>query len=150
MKLTYKGRRSILVTCTAIANKILDDKEFHLQIENHKHFDNTSPKELTPAQISGLLKNHPKTVFVKTYRAPTGANAKTRSRNNFKVNVSRLDRSKSSIIRTLIHEYVHCVDRSHSAYKFTHVDNSNRDGEEDNTAPWAIGYLAEEFSKKYL
>ena len=42
----------------------------------------------------------------------------------------------------MMHEGTHAVDLLNGNWDFTHVDNRN-DGEEDNTAPWAIGALAE-------
>jgi len=38
---------------------------------------------------------------------------------------------------------VHAVDWINGIQDFTHNDNNNDDGAQDNTAPWVIGAIAE-------
>ena len=150
MKLKYKGRNRTLIKTSVIANKILNDTSFYNEISAIPKFDNTSPTDLKPSDIANLLKTFPKKVYIKTYIAPFGANAKTKRSKYFKINLSRLGRKEFEIVRTMIHEFVHCVDFSLKEYKFTHNDNHNEHGDEDNTAPWAIGAISEKYAKVYL
>jgi hypothetical protein len=142
MKLRYKGRNKNILKALKVANGILNNPEFYRRIDAFGQFDNTEPSDLSAAKISSFIKNHPKKVFVKTYLGKPGTNAKTGRSTSFKLNRLRLGRPINNIAKTMIHEYVHCVDFALKGYGFTHVDNDNSDGDEDNTAPWAIAQIA--------
>ncbi|MDG1332462.1 MAG: hypothetical protein P8P74_09035 [Crocinitomicaceae bacterium] len=148
MKLRYKGRNANIKKAMKIANKILNDQEFYKKIDSFGQFDNTEPLDLSSVQISSFIKNHSKSVYVKTYIGKPGTNAKTNRSTNFKLNRINLGRPTNKIVRTMIHEYVHCIDFSLRDFKFTHVDNDNSTGDENNTAPWAIAQIAFEMINK--
>ena len=148
MKLHYRGRNRKIKKAMNIANEILNNPSFFEKISNHEEFDNTKPIDLNPSEISSFLKNHPKKVYVKTYIGKLGVNAKTKRPTYFRLNRLELRRPTAKIVRTMIHEYVHCIDFSLKEYKFTHKDNNNDNGDEDNTAPWIIGKIAYEMASK--
>ena len=148
MKLHYKGRNRKIKKALQIANEILNNPLFYDQISSIERFDNTIPEDLKPSEIANFLRNHPKKVYVKTFIGRLGVNAKTKRSTYFRLNRLELDRPTTKIVRTMIHEYVHCIDFSLKKYKFTHKDNNNDNGDEDNTAPWTIGRIAYELSSK--
>jgi hypothetical protein len=144
MKIYYRGRNKRLKRATETANQILSDPIFYEEIGRKERYDNS---DLSGFEIAELIKNYSTSVRLKTYWAPTGANAKAKYSTYFKINLAftgSRDRTLASLTKTLVHEYVHCVDRGTEpeGFQFTHVDNDNPDGEEDNTAPWFIGAIA--------
>ena len=69
---------------------------------------------------------------------------KTGNCSSISINLSKINRKikVNKIVNTLIHEYVHAVDYGYHSLDFTYVDNSNSNGEGNNTAPWAIENFA--------
>tara|TARA_R110002096_G_scaffold275915_4_gene469630 strand:+ start:2424 stop:2876 length:453 start_codon:yes stop_codon:yes gene_type:complete len=147
MRLKYFGRNRKLKKAVRIANQIFNDDLLYEKIKEHQQFDNTG---LTNAEISNIIYNFSLEVRIKGYWWPFGvANASTGSYSLIKVNTGKLRRTNKSIVNTIAHEYVHSVDFwykksiNSNELLFTHVDNENN-GEEDNTAPWAIGSIVKD------
>lgn len=142
MRFYYKKRNKRLKRFLKEANRILENREFYAEIKKCTRFDNS---EMSPAEISDLIQNYATIVQIKTWRNRwSRSNAAVNGKSNMKINLSKLNRSPKSIINTIIHEYVHCVDfGTGDKLRFTHFDNRNTNGDEDDTAPWAIGKIAE-------
>jgi len=143
MRIVYRKRNKRLQLAVEKTNEILETSTFYEAVINCKTFDNS---KLSPKEIGGLIKDYRDKVYIRTYWNPFGrANAKTGNGTKISVNTAKLRRSKKSIVNTLVHEYVHCVDfgtkNKEELLRFTHYDNRN-DGDENNTAPWKIGRIA--------
>ncbi|ESU28676.1 hypothetical protein FLJC2902T_12670 [Flavobacterium limnosediminis JC2902] len=137
----YKGTNEKLIRCLAIAERILNGALFYSKIESVESFSGTS---VSSSKIASDLKSFRETVTVEGYWNIFGlANAKTGSSELIKINTAKLRRSEGSIVNTIIHEYVHAVDYKDGILDYTHSDNINR-GEENKTAPWLIGKIAED------
>lgn len=145
MRFIYKKRNKRLKKALFEATRILGTEEFYDKIESYKKFDNST---LSNEEISTLIRNYSKSVFIKTWKNRwSSSNAGVKSSTIMKINTAKLNRTPKSIINTIIHEYVHCVDfGSNNKLQFTHFDNSNDAGDENDTAPWAIGKIAEEMN----
>lgn len=142
MKLVFKGRNRKLIAAVRSANEILQMPEFYKQIAAKGKFDNS---DIPAAEIAQLIQNFPADVTVLTWwNKLSTANARTNNAKFIEINKAKLRRAKKSIVNTLIHELVHAIDFANGGLDFTHVDNSNDNGEEDNTAPWFIGKIAED------
>lgn len=153
MKLTTKTTIAHVVLAVAKANEILANPAFYEAIAQLPQFDNTS---LTSVEIADIFRNSTQEIVITTYwhknifRPRICVNATTGSATSIKINRRCFSKDLTRGVNTLIHESVHAADfayknaRGLSKLSFTHVDNRN-DGEEDNTAPWAIGALAEKF-----
>jgi hypothetical protein len=147
MKLIFKGSQTNIIDAVNKANEILSNNAFWEQVEKLPQFDNT---KLTPAQIADILRTSDQEIQIKTYwsfnpfRPRTCVNATTVSATLIKINTRCFSDDLKTAVNTLVHESTHAADFLDGKWDFTHVDNSN-DGEEDNTAPWAIGQLAEKF-----
>lgn len=144
MKLIYQKRNKRIKKAVQSANEVLSNPEFFRSISQLPQMDNTP---LSSKEIADLLKNHNQPVYVKRFWRPySRTNAITAGYKFIKLNSLNLrNRSNKSIVNTIIHEYIHAVDFFDGSLNFTHHDNSNPHGEEDNTAPWRIGKLAEDF-----
>ncbi|MEJ5103744.1 M91 family zinc metallopeptidase [Chryseobacterium sp. MYb328] len=147
MKLIFKGDQISIKIAVDKANEILNNSEFFEQIKKLPQFYNT---KLTPTQISDILREANQEIQIETYwqinpfRPRTCVNAKTVSTTLIKLNTRCFSNNLKTAVNTLIHESVHAADFLNGTWDFTHVDNTN-EGEEDNTAPWLIGKLAERF-----
>lgn len=147
MKLIYKKRNKRIREAVKNTNKVLNNDAFYEAIAQLPQMDNT---ELSSSQIAEILKSYHKPVYVKRFWRPwSRTNAITGGYRYIRLNSANLNRSNKSIINTLVHEYVHAVDFFDGQLNFTHHDNSNSHGEENNTAPWRIGKLAEDFMVLY-
>lgn len=146
MQLIYKPGYSHIDEAVKMSNQILNSKLFYDKIKEHSSFDNT---DLSPKEIADLIEEANQQVFIKTYwrwnpfRPNTCVNATTLSSTQIKVNVRCFSHTLKEAVNTLIHESVHAVDHLNKKWDFTHHDNRN-DGDENNTAPWVIGKIAEE------
>jgi len=150
MKIIYEGHNRKLVEAVFEANNVLINEAFYEKIAAVTSFDNAT---ILPVAISGLIKDYATSVRIDAYWNVFGiANARTVSATLIKINRAKLRRRRGavqnmkSIVNTLIHEYVHCVDLSTGIrpLQFTHFNNRNG-GEENGTAPWKIGRIAEFF-----
>lgn len=147
MKLIFKGDEPHIKIAVDKANEILSNSEFFEEIKKIPQFYNT---KLTPAQISDILREANQEIQIETYwgfnplKPRTCVNAKTVSATLIKLNRRCFSNNLKTAVNTLIHESVHAADFLDGIWDFTHVDNTN-EGEEDNTAPWLIGKLAEQF-----
>jgi hypothetical protein len=147
MKLIFKGSQSNIKVAVDKANEILSNPIFWDQVEKLPQFDNT---KLTSAQIADILRKTNQDIQIKTYwsfnpfRPRTCVNATTVSATLIKINTRCFSNDLKTAVNTLVHESTHAADFLDGKWDFTHVDNANQ-GEENNTAPWAIGELAEKF-----
>ena len=137
VQLEYKGTNTAISTAVIEANRILSSPDFHRGVSAVPRFNNTKQ---SGSQIVDDIKNLRKTVEVREYWNPLGANAKTVS--VIKINAAKLNRSHAEITNTVVHETVHAVDWwTNNDWDYTH-DGNSPDGQE-NTAPWVIGKIAE-------
>lgn len=147
MKLIFTESQAYIKAAVDKANEILSNPEFYEQIKKIPKFDNTI---LTPIRISDILREASQEIQIETYwginpfKPGTCVNARTLSAKLIKVNTRCFSKNLKTAVNTLIHESVHAADFLDGSWDFTHADNRN-EGEEDNTAPWLIGKLAEQF-----
>lgn len=147
MKLIFNGSQPNIKVAVKKANDILSNPRFWDNVEILPQFDNT---KFTSAQIANILRNANQEIYIKTYwsfnpfRPRTCVNATTINATLIKINTRCFSNDLKTAVNTLVHESVHAADYLDVSWDFTHVDNAN-EGEEDNTAPWAIGKLAEKF-----
>ena len=147
MKLLYAGNRPYIQTAVDKVNSILSNPAFFEKLGSLPQFDNTV---LTPAQIAAIMMNSAQQIEIKTgwrfnplhpFRC---VNASTNDSKVIDINTRCFSHDLRTAVNTLIHESTHAADFLDGNLDFTHFDNEN-DGDEDNTAPWAIGKLAESF-----
>jgi len=147
MMLIYYDNNITIKLAVSEANKVLQNPLFFKALEILPKFNNTI---LTPREIAYIIQNSTTEVRIKTYWSVNPlkpwncVNATTPSFDLIKINTRCFSSYLKTGVNTLIHESVHAADLLNGKLDFTHVDNRN-DGEEDNTAPWAIGRLAEKF-----
>ena len=147
MKLIFHGSEANIKVAVDKANAILNNPAFWDEVEKLPQFDNTA---LTPFEIAKVLQEANQEIMIVTYwrwnplRPRTCVNATTVSATKIKINTRCFSHDLKTAVNTLVHEATHAGDFLNGQWDFTHVDNGN-DGEEDNTAPWAIGALAEKF-----
>lgn len=147
MELFYNGSEKHIENAVNKANDILRNPLFYEEIEKLHRFDNT---KLTPKQIAEIMEDSNQQILIKTYwymnpfKPRTCVNATTVNANLIKLNTRCFSSDLKTAVNTLIHECTHAADILDNHWDFTHVDNDNS-GEENNTAPWAIGALAEKF-----
>ncbi len=147
MKLLFKGDQTNIKLAVDKANEILNNPLFWEEVGKLPKFDNT---DLSSLQIADILRKANQEIQIKTYwsfnpfRPRTCVNAKTVSATLIKINTRCFSNDLKTAVNTLVHESTHAGDFLDGKWDFTHVDNAN-DGEENNTAPWAIGKLAEKF-----
>jgi len=147
MKLLFKGDQTNIKLAVDKANEILNNPLFWEEVGELPKFDNT---DLSSLQIADILRKANQEIQIKTYwsfnpfRPRTCVNAKTVSATLIKINTRCFSNDLKTAVNTLVHESTHAGDFLDGKWDFTHVDNAN-DGEENNTAPWAIGKLAEKF-----
>ncbi|WP_299676317.1 hypothetical protein [uncultured Dokdonia sp.] len=146
MRFKFYKRNKKIKQAMKIAEKILALDEFYSKIESITSFDNSN---ISPAEIAEQIRSYRTVVIIRTIWNPRIGNAVASSSKFFKINTLRLGRKRTipKVVNTIIHEYVHCVDFNNDTLEFTHFDNENTNGEEDNTAPWKIGEIAEEFAE---
>lgn len=135
----------------ALANTIIRTPEFYDRIRvKPEGFDRrwTSPAA-TPEAIAQLLRESRVDVRVRLQKARRKVLGWTYLNQPEVVylNSRRLDRTRTSIVATLIHEWVHCVDGI-SELDFHHGDNSARGKE--NSAPYWIDTIAAEMASKFF
>lgn len=147
MTLLYNGNNEHIKNAVDKANDILRNSLFYEEIGKLPQFDNT---KLTSKEIAKIMKDSNETILIKTYwymnpfKPRTCVNATTVNANLIKLNTRCFSSDLKTAVNTLIHECTHAADILDENWDFTHVDNANN-GEENNTAPWSIGSLAEKF-----
>jgi hypothetical protein len=138
-------------SAVALANAIIQMPEFYERIARKAEpFDRrwTSPGA-TPEVIAMLLRSASVEVRIRMAKARRKVLGWTyfNQPGIVYLNSRRLDRTRTSIVATLIHEWVHCVDGI-SHHDFHHGDNSSRG--KDNSAPYWIDTLAAEMASAFF
>ncbi len=147
MKLIFNGTEAHIKLAVDKTNEIFQNPAFFEAIARMPKMDNT---DFTSEEIAGILKNSTQQVKIETYwkinpfKPWTCVNAETSSASLIRINTRCFSSDLKTGVNTLVHESVHAIDLADGNLDFNHVDNRN-DGEEDNTAPWAIGELAKGF-----
>lgn len=134
----------------SIAQALLRNEEFLREIARQASFDQTS---LTPAEVAERMQSSDAKLVVvaeRIGRRRTRAVAAEDARRPGFVVLSerKLDRTVPSIVNSIVHEAVHCVDRAADDAEFGHDSNNARG--KSNTAPYFIGDLAEAFAAASL
>lgn len=128
------------------AEILLSDDNFYKEISKKRNFRKT---RASPKQIASFIEENKLVLVIQLYeskqiRTKTLAYYSSKHPNTIFLNTRNLERSVASIVGTLIHEYVHAIDRHVKEYRFGHGSNS-RIGKK-NTAPYWIGNLASRMS----
>tara|TARA_R110000868_G_C10972548_1_gene770456 strand:+ start:34171 stop:34713 length:543 start_codon:yes stop_codon:yes gene_type:complete len=141
----YNGNNFKIQKCVELANTLVRNEESIYTVVKNKSFDmSTATGKHIAQQLKDSLVNE-KTIEIVIYKPfyrwskALGYFDRTQPNKIF-LNYYRLNRAPSSIVATIIHEWVHFVDGNDDQHSFGHGDN-NRLGKE-NTAPYFIGNLA--------
>lgn len=145
IKVEFNGNAPNVILAVERTNELLGDPSFFARIREHQRFDFSTA---TPAQIADLMEVSNAVVTVKLY---TSRNPWTKAvafedhhyPNVVFLNSRRLRRSVPSICATIVHECVHALDSAVEDFRFGHDGNSPNGNE--NSAPYWIGELAEEY-----
>lgn len=143
IKLVYNGRNVNVIAAVKKANEILNSKYFYDEIRKYPKFDNS---QLSGREIADRMEKANQDVKIARKIKPI-ANAATTTSDKIKISRSLFGKdatgnfSLSIAVNTLIHETVHAVDFLNTGNEFTH--NGNKPKDQENTAPWVIGAIAE-------
>jgi len=137
----YNGNSELIKECVKRANELVIDDAFLVKIEACDFSKATCDGDQIVRDIrlcSGL--------FVELYKSknPFSSSCGYFSPNNpnsIFLNTRKLNRSKGSIVSTLIHEMIHYCDSINTKESYGHGDNSPAGKE--NTAPFYIDNIAE-------
>lgn len=143
ININYEGKWIDLQTATAKANELLHNKNFLALIEEKESFDNTS---ISGRKIVELIQSTNTEMYVLTYKSIKRwvyGYEDSRYPDLIHINLWRNEWNIPSLVNTIIHECIHCIDSLNNQYSFTHIGNSSVG--QENTAPYWIGNLAEEF-----
>lgn len=145
------GGGSKIDTAVACANAITELSEFYERIRTkYESFDPrwTSPGA-TPEVIAQLLQEARVEVRVLVRKARRKVLGWTYASEPGRVylNARRLERTATSIVATLVHEWVHCVDAA-SVHEFHH--GSNKPAGKEHSAPYWIDRLAAEIAGRFF
>jgi hypothetical protein len=139
VKLYYSGKNAEIKAAVNDANKLLSNPAFYARINAISKFDNTS---YSGSQISEEMQNCDSIEVTDYYKLRSKTNAKTQ--NKIKMNKAKLNRSRSSIVNTLIHETIHAIDwRINKKWDYTH--RTQYEEKPPVSAPYVIAELAERF-----
>jgi len=148
----YFGDNLTILKAVSITNDILLMNNFHMDIENHKPFDNC---DVTNRKIASILissRNYGEVIVV-IYRpwwrwSKAVAYFSKKKPNQININRYKIPhRSINDYIETLVHEYVHLIDNKYLQFDFGHGDNSSNG--KQNTAPYSIGRIARKLADRY-
>jgi hypothetical protein len=146
--LNYTGNNDYYKKVINKANAILNSGEFYTRIANRNQFDST---KLSPIEIANLMKDCNNTIQVDTYwyinpfKPRNCVYANTKSNRLISINRRCFSDNIDEAVNTLIHEVVHTIDYNNGTLEFTH---SYKPTGQENTAPWAIGQIAQDLVDK--
>lgn len=138
VQLQYSGSKRKVSRAVEKANEILAAPAFYEQIAQADPFDFTS---FSPGEIADILKSAGQTIIIKSKLLMPIANASTQSSQLIEVSSLRFSKHLPTAVNTLIHETVHAIDFIDHSLEFTH--DGNESVNQENTAPWRIGKIAE-------
>ncbi len=125
------------------ANKVLSNPEFYMKIRSKSGFDMSTASGADIADTMKLMVGI-KTLTVKTYyKRYSRANAYFEPWNPsyIYINTAKTNRSDGSGAATVVHEWVHMVDKFDGIHSYGHGDNSSKG--KQNTAPYWIDNVAQ-------
>jgi len=146
----YGGNSTKILRLLTDANHIMQDNEFYQLIREIPSFDLAKDLDgkVTGHEMAELIEEKPIACNIVLYR-PRWPWSKVlgyyKGGKNVYLNSRRLHRSDSSILNTIIHEYIHLLDNYTDSY-LGHGGNTNEG--KGRTAPYKIGDLAEELYLK--
>jgi len=142
--LVYDGKDKHLKSQIDYINNLLKSDEFYNEISKYERFYNT---EYSGKEIATILRNANIDIVVK-YKLLPLCNASTTDSKCIKLSRLHFDNKTNIGINTLVHELVHAVDFMDDELDFTHSSNNNDDHSQDNTVPWVVGLIAENYVSK--
>ena len=152
MFIDFSGNEKV-IGCVTIANQLIKDKKFLDDIVSHESFDMSTA---VPSTIAFLVKQFSNDKYgqIKVYTYyPAWRWSKAYGYFNpyrpdcIFLNAYKLNRSKGSIVSSLIHEMIHFLDFK-SDFSFGH--GSNRPQGKQNTVPYWVDNLAEYYVDKQI
>jgi len=148
----YNGSIKRVKEAVDIANGLMNNEGGFLTNIRYHEFDmsNLSADKIRIFMVNVHKKHEIKVVVKRSWNPFSRAIAWFNRRHplRFYLNRWRINRSKHSIVGSLIHEFVHVVDNQYPDYSFGHGSN-NRQGKQ-NTAPYKLGYIAKNISEAYF
>jgi len=148
-QLHYGGNRQKIIEAVTEANRILANPSFYQAIDTMTSIANTT---FTAKQISAELKAMKVIEVVrwvpKKARLGLHSKANASTLTNIGINYDNLNRSRTSIVNTIIHEAVHATDWFNHHPQFLYTHNGQKEEVPSVSAPNRIGDLGEVFAAK--
>lgn len=140
--LVYNGKNVKIADAIICANKVIQSREFYLNIRGYASFDNSA---YSGEWVANDILRCNDTIIVTEYcKKLTRCNAKTQT--EICVNTAKLNRTNAEITNTLVHEMVHYVDWAiNHVWDFTHDGQGSEDP--PASAPYVIGEIAERMTE---
>ena len=140
----------------SIANALLSSEDFLAAIKSYPAFDLSSDgiDAVTGKEIAGYIEHYDGPNFCIRVFWPRWRWSKVLGRvrsskpRTIELNARRLRRPIPSLVNTIVHEFIHCLDHWQTDANFGHGGNSSKGKHE--TAPYYIGGLAESMAPRYL
>ncbi len=141
--INYEGMRPYLQEAVIKTNELLRSWKFYELIAQQANFDLA---DISPRQIADLMQQTTLDMTVDLYYSMSpfkniDGYDDPEHTSVIHMNIWKIERPVASLCNTMIHFCVHAVNALHDEYYFGHGDNSLTGKE--NTAPYRIGYLAQ-------
>lgn len=146
----YNGNSHLIIECTNIANELMKNVTFHNKIKENYYDMATCKGFVIEADVDNYdfksTQNPELNLIIKLYRSKNpwssayGYFSPAKPDHIF-LNNRKLNRSKGSIVSSLIHEMIHFLDDKNKQESYGHGDNSPIGKEA--TAPYFIDNIAE-------
>ncbi len=148
----YKGNLPHVKDAVKIANEMMKGRYGLLAgIKNVKEYDMANcSSDTIYTSMKYVYEKHQVVLNVKRYWNPfSKCVAWFNPKKPLDMNLNRwkVSRSKHSVVGSILHEYTHLVDNQYMHLSFGHGSNSRKG--KQNTAPYKIGYIANNLSKAY-
>jgi len=142
----YNGRNELIKDCVERANHLIVNDVFLDEIRFRSFSMATCTGEQIVDDINNTPNNTPNNLHVRLYKSKNPFTSSLgyyspSTPNDIFLNSRKLNRSKGSIVSTLIHEWIHYCDDCNTHESYGHGDNSPIGKE--NTAPFLIDNIAE-------
>lgn len=140
----YKGFRENMRLAVFKVNQLLRNEKFFNQIRRQQSFDMA---DISPSHIADLIENASIKMTVDLYYSLSPFN-EAYGYDNLEdpriipLNVWQIERPIASLCNTMVHACVHATNILYPQYSFGHDD---RNYDLENTAPYKIGCLAQQF-----
>lgn len=145
-----KSKIPVVESCVNLANDLIVSSNFAIKLNNKKSFDMATCDGTRILSLYNQAIKLKKELYVYTYRSKNPFSHSLGYFNpskpdNIYLNSKKLNRTRGSIVASLIHESVHWLDYYDKVHSFGHGDNSPQG--KQNTAPYWIDNISEALLK---